>query len=318
MRQGLADEQLLHFRQRHAGADGKGRGGLVVFAEKIRQVFHLNGAVAAGEDQPLNDVAQLAHVARPGESLAKPHGFGGELLAPPFVFGGEMFQERGHEQGHVFGVLAQGRNRNGHDLQTIPKVFAELPRRDDLLKLLVCRRDDADVDADEFCAANHAEGAVFQHAQKVALSLGGEIADLVQEKRAAIGQLKAPRLVRDRAREGAFDVAEQFGFEQLLVKGGAIDGDEGLAGARALDVDGAGDNFLARAAFAFDQDGDIAAGQLVGELRDRAHRLAVADQQARLGACLHPQAQFTVFRDEGLEFQGLEHDGPQAAHVKRF
>ena len=116
----------------------------------------------------------------------------------------------------------------GHDLQTVEEVLAELTRGDGLLEVLVGGGDDAHVDADQFRAADHPEGAVLEHAQEVALALGGEVADFVQEERAAVGQLKPAGLVGDRAGEGAFDVAEQFGFEQLLGQGGAIDGDERL------------------------------------------------------------------------------------------
>ena len=69
---------------------------------------------------------------------------------------------------------------------------------------------------------------------------------------------KRPGLLRGGAGERAFDVAEQFGFEQLFGKGGAVDGDERFVVPLAVGVDQPGGNFLAGAAFAFDQHGDIA------------------------------------------------------------
>src|SRR3546814_4044899 len=48
------------------------------------------------------------------------------------------------------------------------------------------------------------------------------------------------------AGERAFFMAEELGFDQLARDGAAIDRREGLAGAHAFVVDGAGDKFLAR------------------------------------------------------------------------
>ena len=53
---------------------------------------------------------------------------------------------------------------------------------------------------------------------------------------------------------------------------------------------------------------DIAAAPLPRASRaDGAHRLALAQQQARLGAGLQAQPQFVVLRHNGLEFQRLLH-----------
>ena len=60
-------------------------------------------------------------------------------------------------------------------------------------------------------APHHAETSVLQHPEQVSLPFGGKVADFIQEKSAAVGHLKAPRPAADRAGEGAFDVAKQFG-----------------------------------------------------------------------------------------------------------
>ena len=48
-------------------------------------------------------------------------------------------------------------------------------------------------------------------------------------------------------------------------------------------MNGAGDDLLAGAALAFDQDGDIAVGDLPDEPSDGAHGFAFAHEQAWLG-----------------------------------
>ena len=56
-----------------------------------------------------------------------------------------------------------------------------------------------------------------------------------------------------RAGERAFFVSEEFGFEQVFVNRGAIDGDKIFACARALPVNRLCDEFFARAALAANQ-----------------------------------------------------------------
>jgi len=60
-------------------------------------------------------------------------------------------------------------------------------------------------------------------------------------------------LLAYRACECAFFVSEQLALEKRFDQCGAVDGDEGLASAAAVIVDGAGHELLARAAFSKDQ-----------------------------------------------------------------
>ena len=82
-------------------------------------------------------------------------------------------------------------------------------------------------------------------------------------------------------------MAEQFAFQKLFGNRGAVHGEERLFAAVAVMVNRAGDQFLAGAAFAGDQRGGVAAGDLADELENLLHRLAAADD-----------AQFIIFRFE--------------------
>ena len=50
--------------------------------------------------------------------------------------------------------------------------------------------DDPDVDRDLLGAADAEEAALLEHAQQVDLHLGRDVADLVEEERAAVGELE--------------------------------------------------------------------------------------------------------------------------------
>ena len=130
------------------------------------------------------------------------------------------------------------------------------------------------------CSAIAAEAFEFlflQDAQEFGLQLERDVADFVQEKGAAIGELEAADFLVDGAGEGAAFVAEEFGFEQAGGNRGAIHFDEGALFARAEIVDGARDEFFAGAGFAEDENG-AAGGRDEFDLRQtRANGGAVAD-----------------------------------------
>ena len=64
--------------------------------------------------------------------------------------------------------------------------------------------------------AERLELALLQHAQQLGLQRRRDLADLVEEDRAAVGQREAALLVGRRAGERALVVAEQLGLEQRL------------------------------------------------------------------------------------------------------
>ena len=102
-------------------------------------------------------------------------------------------------------------------------------------------------------AADALEAALLEEPQQLRLQRRAELADLVEEQRAAGCRLEPAGLVRPGAGEGALDVAEELALEEMLRQRGARDGDEGPCGARAPAVDGARQHALARAALAGEQ-----------------------------------------------------------------
>ena len=118
--------------------------------------------------------------------------------------------------------------------------------------------------------AHAVEAALLQHAQQVHLQLGRDVADLVEENRAAVGHLELAALLLAGAGEGAFFVAEQLAFEQRLGQRRAGDRHERLLRAVAGIVDGARDQLLAGAAFALNQHRAAQAGHLLRQLQNVA------------------------------------------------
>src|SRR5439155_1077824 len=123
------------------------------------------------------------------------------------------------------------------------------PRR---VEVLVGGGDDAHVGPDRIAAADARELALLEHAQELRLERERHVGDLVQEERAARGDLELADAPLDRAREGAALVAEELALEELVGDGRAVERHEGAA-ARGVVVDGLGDQLFARAGLALDE-----------------------------------------------------------------
>jgi hypothetical protein len=95
-----------------------------------------------------------------------------------------------------------------HHLQAIIQVAAERARFDRRLQVAIGRRDQAHIDRDGRVAAEPFDLALLQHAQQFHLNQGRDVADFVQEQRAAVRRFELADAVGICARVRAFDRAE--------------------------------------------------------------------------------------------------------------
>ena len=98
-----------------------------------------------------------------------------------------------------------------------------------------------------------------------------ELADLVEEQRAAVGDLEESLAVGVGAGEGPLAVAEELALDQVFGQGAAVDRDEGPIGAAALVVEAARDQLLARAGLAQDHDRGVGGGDGIDQPADLLH-----------------------------------------------
>ena len=151
-------------------------------------------ALAREQHRPLDDVRQLAHVAR--ELVAREHleHLGRDARGGAAEALGVARDEVLDEQRDVPAPLAQRRHAHRHDLQAEEQVLAEAARGDLVLEIAVGRGDDAHVDLDGLGRADAPDLALLQHAQELHLHLGADLADLVEEQRAAVRLLEEAAL----------------------------------------------------------------------------------------------------------------------------
>ena len=121
-------------------------------------------------------------------------------------------------------------------------------------EVAVRRGDEADVDLDRLRTADPLELLLLQDAQQLRLKLERDLADLVEEQRAAVGHLEAADLLGDGAGEGAPLVPEELALEETGRNRGAVELHERAVAAVASVVDGPREQLLARARFAEKQD----------------------------------------------------------------
>ena len=179
--------------------------------------------------------------------------------------------------------------------------------------------DDPGVDRDRLAAADPLDHPLLQEAQQLDLQRQRDVADLVEEQRAAMGELDLALGGLDRAGEGALLVAEQLGLEQVLGDRGAVDRDEAAAAAPARLVDAAGEQLLAGAAGAEQHHRDVGIGDPLDGARDLRHFGRGGDHRAEHGAVvadllLEPP----VLGLDAVELEGAADDQAELVDVDRL
>ncbi len=166
-------------------------------------------------------VAQLANVARPVVSQEPLHGVVAHGDAAP-----SGLEDVLDEGWNVFASAPERRHGDRHHSQTKVEVFSELAALNLTLKVALRRREHAHVRLERAVAADPPELLGLEHPQELRLHVERKLADLVEEHRAAVGELERALARHVGARERAALVAEQLALEERIADGAAVDHDE--------------------------------------------------------------------------------------------
>ena len=126
------------------------------------------------------------------------------------------------------------------------------------------------------------ELTLLQDAQQLGLHFRRDVADLVQEQRAAVRELETAGAACRRARERALLVSEQLALEQARRQRRGAHPDERAVAPRAEVVDRARDQLLAGARLAEEQDRAVGRRHGLDRLQHLPQRGAGADDLAEL------------------------------------
>ena len=202
-------------------------------------------------------------------------------LAPVFL--AVPTEQRVGQEDDVLPALPQRRQLDRHDRQPEVEVLPEAAARDLGLEVLVGRRDDPDVDLDPVPAADPLDLPLLEEPEELDLEREAHLADLVEEERAAVGDLELPLPLDVGARVGALLVPEQLRLQQRLGDRPAVDRHERAVAPAALRVERAGEQFLAGSALALDEDRGVGPGDARHDVEDLAHLGRGARRSPRSG-----------------------------------
>ncbi|MNQ76419.1 hypothetical protein D3C85_912620 [compost metagenome] len=183
------------------------------------------------------------------------------------------------EQEDVLPPLAQGRHHQVEHVEAVIEVFAKAALPHHALQVAVSSAEHPHVHLHLAVATDAAEAAIAEKTQQLGLQVGRHLAHLVEEHRAAIGQLQQARLAAALgAGEGARRIAEQLALGQALRQRRAVQREERRISPRAQGVAGARHQFLAGSGFAQDQQRRIQAGHLLQARLELIKGRRLADQ----------------------------------------
>src|SRR6185312_4134743 len=154
----------------------------------------------------LEDVAQLAHVAGPVVLLEEAQRAPGQLRAAA--------EKVPRQWRDVLLALAQGRHAHAQHRQAMIGVLAEAALAHLALEIAVGGGDDAYVDLAISRGAERLDLAPLERAQEARLQVHLQLADLVDEQRAAVGLDEGAGAILGGAGEGAAHVPEELALEQ--------------------------------------------------------------------------------------------------------
>ena len=220
--------------------------------------------------------------------------------------------------------MSSFRSRSGgsthvDDVQPVEQILAEPSLLHRLLQIDVRGRDDADIDLDDFHAAEAHELALLHHAQQLGLRLERNVADLVEEDAALVGEVEEPLLRIHRSGERALHVAEERRFQQVGRQVAGVHRHERAILPLRVRVNGAGDELFAGAALALNEDRRSARRRLNDQVEHAPHRRAAPDDVVEVAVLLlDVLPQRAVFVDQAAALERVLDDDEHFVVLERL
>ena len=268
-----------------------------------------------------DQVFQLAHIARPvvgqqGAVCRQAQAQPAQMQARAI-----LLEEKTGQQQHVAAALAERRYVQRVGAEAVVEIGAQAPGLYFFGQIAVAGCQYTHIHLVLAVRADPLQLAALQHPQQLGLYAEWQLADFIEEQRAAVGQLELAAPLAVCPGERAAHMAEQFAFHQGFRQCGAVDADQRLAGARRAALDGQCHQFLAYPGFPADQHRQLTLAEQVDFFLQALHRRTVADQLAwrdlsgDLAIALR-QAMLVVgtLLQAAQAFAGLHRGGGQAGH----
>ena len=167
------------------------------------------------------------------------------------------------------------------------EIVAKRSRFDHRAQVAIRRRDQPQINLVAMRRADRLNLVRLDRAQQLGLELERQLADLVQEQRAAVGRAEIALRFVARVGKGATHVTEQLRLGQRFDQVGAVQRHERTVWNRPQRMKCARDQFLARSGFARNQHRRLVRTQLRYRLEDLAHLRRTHDHPAEPVRAMH-------------------------------
>src|SRR5690606_3761805 len=117
---------------------------------------------------------------------------------------------------NVLATIPQWRKFQADHVEAVIQVLPESARPHGGLQVLVAGGDNANIHWNCLSGAHRPDLAFLKYSQEFHLKSKGHVANLIQKDGATVGGLKQSAMVVAGAGKSPFDMAKQFGFQQLL------------------------------------------------------------------------------------------------------
>src|SRR6188472_850445 len=157
----------------------------------------------------LDEVFQFANIARPRITSQKIQCVfskfdpGAPLLFQPFLE--KMFGQ----EWDILTAFTEWRKKERNNVDAVVEVFSKLPFSNEVVKILVRRRHNADIDLDRLNPADSHKFSLLDDAQELRLCDRTQVADFVQEQRSAVCQFELSDAASCGIRERPLFVTEE-------------------------------------------------------------------------------------------------------------
>ncbi len=149
-------------------------------ADRLRQIAQGEHAALGDINRALDDVFQLAHIARPGIRFqcGQRLRLNAQRPVKPIA---QLFEHGAQQQLHVTGAPAQRRHFDREDVEPEEEIGAEVAESHLVRQILVRGGDDTHVHRNHVLATHPHDAARLDGSQQARLQIARHVADLVQE-----------------------------------------------------------------------------------------------------------------------------------------
>ena len=198
-----------------------------------REMLGRDEPPVAENRRPLEDVAQLADVARPVVLNQQAACLTRDPAGRPAESPRDVGQERLAQRQDVVTPVTQRWQPDREHIEAVIEVLAELSVRNGSLQITVRGGDHPGVRAQHPGATQPLELAFLKHAEKLGLCRRAHLRHFVEKQRAARSLLELTGFALRRPGVRAAFVAKQLRLEQLFRQRGTVQRDEGTVASRA-------------------------------------------------------------------------------------